>query len=109
VSALRPALKNPATYLVALGVFALLVGFDASREPSRQLTASAYVSAVHAYQRVGRPLLEGRVRCRYVPTCSEYSIEAVERHGIGAGVVMSVKRLARCQRAVPLGTSDPVV
>jgi putative membrane protein insertion efficiency factor len=87
---------------------AALLGLDARREPSRQLSASAWVAGVRAYQRLGRPLLEGRVRCRYVPTCSQYSIEAVERHGIARGLALTADRLSRCRRSVPLGTPDPL-
>ena len=35
--------------------------------------------------------------CRYYPTCSEYFLRAVERHGLWRGGWMGVKRIARCQ------------
>lgn len=34
--------------------------------------------------------------CRYVPTCSEYAMEAVERHGTLVGLWLAAKRLLRC-------------
>lgn len=34
--------------------------------------------------------------CRFTPTCSEYTIEAVEKHGLSKGLVMGAKRLSRC-------------
>ena len=34
--------------------------------------------------------------CRYFPTCSSYSREAVERHGARRGLWLGLKRLARC-------------
>ncbi|HTV66315.1 MAG TPA: membrane protein insertion efficiency factor YidD [Bryocella sp.] len=34
--------------------------------------------------------------CRFVPTCSEYAMEAVERHGALRGSLMAVARLLRC-------------
>jgi len=45
--------------------------------------------------------------CRYLPTCSEYAREAVERHGLGRGSLLAVWRLLRCR---PWGGSgyDPV-
>jgi putative membrane protein insertion efficiency factor len=35
-------------------------------------------------------------QCRYLPTCSEYALEAVSRHGSLAGSWLAMRRLARC-------------
>ncbi len=45
--------------------------------------------------------------CRYVPTCSQYALEAIELHGIIKGGVLAAKRIGRCH---PWGGSgyDPV-
>ena len=45
--------------------------------------------------------------CRYLPTCSEYSIEALETHGLIKGIFISLKRILSCH---PWGNSgfDPV-
>lgn len=45
--------------------------------------------------------------CRFVPTCSEYAMEAIEKHGPWTGLKMAVCRVARCH---PFGSSgyDPV-
>jgi putative membrane protein insertion efficiency factor len=45
--------------------------------------------------------------CRYVPTCSEYAIEAVERYGALRGALMALFRLLRCH-PFALGGYDPV-
>lgn len=34
--------------------------------------------------------------CRFTPTCSEYTIEALEKHGFIKGSVLGIKRLFRC-------------
>lgn len=41
-------------------------------------------------------------RCRHLPSCSEYSEEALSRHGLWAGGWMTLGRICRCQ---PYGTS----
>ena len=46
--------------------------------------------------------------CRYVPTCSEYAMEALERYGALRGGAMAVWRLLRCHPFVK-GGYDPVV
>ena len=60
--------------------------------------------AIAAYQRA----FEGRPSpCRFFPTCSEYSREAIESHGSGRGLWLTVRRLARCHPFGPSGF-DPV-
>jgi hypothetical protein len=34
--------------------------------------------------------------CRFYPTCSEYSIEALKKHGLFKGLYLSIKRIAKC-------------
>ena len=46
--------------------------------------------------------------CRYVPTCSEYAMEAVERFGVMRGILMAGWRVLRCHPFVH-GGYDPVV
>jgi putative membrane protein insertion efficiency factor len=69
------------------------------------VTSVALSAVVRVYQLVVSPLLPPA--CRFLPTCSEYAVEAIERHGAGRGIVLAIKRLARCH---PWGGSgyDPV-
>ena len=46
--------------------------------------------------------------CRYVPTCSEYAMEAVERYGALRGGMMAAWRVVRCH-PLAKGGLDPVV
>ncbi len=63
------------------------------------------VAALRIYKRWISPMLPAA--CRYSPTCSEYMIEAVEKHGVARGVWMGLKRLGRCH-PFHEGGFDPV-
>lgn len=108
MSALWKFLKLPQTYLALMFCLVVLIAGDSCRRPENQITARLYVAGVHMYQAVGRPLLKGHIQCRYNPTCSDYSIAAVQRFGIRRGLIMTKRRIESCQTTVPLGTYDPV-
>jgi uncharacterized protein len=105
---LRWLLRRPEFYLLAAIAVVAGVGWDSGRAPERQITAGVYVQAVRAYQHVVRPIIAPFARCRFTPTCSEYSIEAVRRFGIRRGLVLTTRRLLSCRPSVPVGTADPV-
>ena len=47
-------------------------------------------------------------RCRFIPTCSEYAIEALNEYGTIKGSIMAVKRVLKCNPWGPSGY-DPVI
>ncbi len=57
------------------------------------------------YKRFISPMLPPS--CRFVPTCSEYAYEAVEKYGVIRGGWMGVRRILRCHPFYP-GGYDPV-
>jgi len=63
------------------------------------------VQFLRGYKWLISPLLPPA--CRYVPTCSEYALEAIERHGAFWGTWMGVARLLRCHPFTK-GGYDPV-
>ena len=60
---------------------------------------------IRFYQKVVSPWAPAS--CRYSPTCSSYSIEAFQKHGLWKGFVLTIKRIGSCH---PWGGSgyDPV-
>ncbi len=60
---------------------------------------------IKIYQRLISPLTAPS--CRHIPTCSAYTIEAIDKHGAVRGSWLALKRISRCH---PWGTSgyDPV-
>lgn len=64
-----------------------------------------FLLPVYFYRYSISPLLGPR--CRYTPTCSQYAIEAVKKHGIIKGGWLAIKRISSCH---PWGGSgyDPV-
>lgn len=104
----RRILRHPGLYVSALVLIVFAVAWDTGRRPGIQVTARLYVGAVRAYQVALGPVLKWAVQCRYRPTCSEYSVEAVQRFGIRRGLVLTIRRVLSCGPRVPPGTYDPV-
>ncbi|HEY0151805.1 MAG TPA: membrane protein insertion efficiency factor YidD [Longimicrobium sp.] len=59
------------------------------------MLARAMIAAIRFYQKGISPLKPPV--CRFMPTCSQYGAEAIERYGAARGGWLLVKRLARCQ------------
>lgn len=66
----------------------------------------AVLAMLRAYQWALSPLLPPA--CRYVPTCSQYAVEAVEEYGAFRGGLKAAARLLRCH-PFARGGFDPVV
>ena len=47
------------------------------------------------------------IKCKYYPTCSEYTKQAIEKYGLFRGTVMGIKRISRCRPGGGCGY-DPV-
>jgi putative membrane protein insertion efficiency factor len=63
------------------------------------------VAVLDFYKRAISPWLPRA--CRFEPTCSVYAREAIDRHGLGRGTALALRRLLRCQ-PFHRGGFDPV-
>ncbi len=69
--------------------------------PSKQ----SAILMIRTYQKIISPLLGQH--CRFYPSCSQYTLEAIEEWGLSKGILLGMKRLSKCH---PLneGGIDPV-
>ena len=63
------------------------------------------LALVHGYQLLISPFVGGA--CRFEPSCSVYAATAIEEHGLLRGLLLSLKRMARCHPLARPGF-DPV-
>ena len=70
-----------------------------------KLWKSLFILPIKFYQIAISPILPNT--CRHLPTCSEYTIEAIKTYGVFKGTIKGAYRILRCN---PLGTSgyDPI-
>ena len=65
------------------------------------------IGLVRCYQKYLSPL-KRRYHCIYIPTCSQYAIEAIEKYGAFKGGWLAFKRICRCNPFSKRGPYDPV-
>jgi uncharacterized protein len=53
-----------------------------------------FIALIKLYQWIVSPILGPK--CRFTPTCSQYAIEALKKHGVFKGLWLTVRRLSRC-------------
>ncbi|KAI4356485.1 hypothetical protein L6164_000507 [Bauhinia variegata] len=95
---LRP-LQNPAPlHPIALALEDNSNPETVQHDEVNNLGVKAALSMLRFYKSEISPILQGS--CCYVPTCSEYSMEAYKRYGVLKGTILTSWRLCRCN---PLG------
>ncbi|MEY3620532.1 MAG: hypothetical protein RLZZ391_898 [Bacteroidota bacterium] len=61
----------------------------------KKIIAFPFVVLIKFYQYVLSPYLGGS-KCRYTPSCSQYTMDAIKKYGPIKGVFLGAKRLSRC-------------
>ncbi len=90
-------------------VLAIAALCDWTRPPDKQVSVLLYqVIVIDGYRLILQPPGRYFIRCRFRPTCSVYSEQAMHAHGFPKGLWMTTSRLFRCMPWVPFGTEDPV-
>lgn len=64
------------------------------------------IAMVRFYQKYISPC-KGRPSCRFIPTCSQYALEALEKYGAIKGSLLAIRRILRCH-PFSAGGYDPV-
>jgi uncharacterized protein len=64
-----------------------------------------FIFLIKIYQRTLSRVMPSS--CRFYPSCSEYGVQAIQKHGIFKGSWLTIKRIGRCQPFHP-GGYDPV-
>lgn len=63
------------------------------------------IGIIRFYQKFISPVKPGK--CRFYPTCSQYTLQAIEKYGAFKGSILGVKRICRCHPFHP-GGYDPL-
>ena len=67
----------------------------------------AAIALIRIYQAALSPILPFNY-CRFIPSCSNYTLEAVEKHGMPHGLYLGMRRLLRCHPFHKHAGYDPV-
>lgn len=65
------------------------------------------IKIIEFYQKYISPILAHFSHCKYTPTCSVYSKEAINKYGVCKGMILSIWRILRCN-PFSKGGFDPV-
>ena len=71
------------------------VGLTESPRERRRLLRTAAIAPIRLYQLLVSPLVPANT-CKYHPSCSEYAVLAIRKHGVLSGLRLAAWRLLRC-------------
>jgi putative membrane protein insertion efficiency factor len=71
------------------------------------LISKLFIGIIRKYQKYISPTLSFFAKCPYTPSCSNYAIEAIKKHGVIKGSALGLWRILRCN-PFSKGGYDPV-
>lgn len=55
------------------------------------------IRLINGYQKhISKNISKGKIKCKYYPSCSEYTKQAIEKYGAGKGTLIGTYRILRC-------------
>lgn len=84
--------------LLILGMLAFII--DVTKSPDKQSSAKLTTYTIRIYQQNISPVFQGKVKCVYQISCSDYAIMAIEEYGFVRGLYLSVGRITHCRQNV---------
>lgn len=75
-------------------------------ESDKEVMSSSMIMAIGFYKKFISPLLPPA--CRFLPTCSQYGVQAIEKYGPQKGLILTAWRLARCSPFGGKGYDPPI-
>lgn len=79
-----------------LAAIFILIMFDVSQMPEKQVTAKVLIFGITVYQKTLSHRLSGLIQCKFQPTCSHYTKTSIEYYGAFWGTIKGAQRLWRC-------------
>ena len=70
-----------------------------------KMISKFFIALITIYQKFFSPMLGSN--CRFQPTCSEYTVEAIHKFGAFSGIILGLKRIIKCRPGGGCGF-DPV-
>ncbi len=101
------SLNNMILKVIAL-VVAMAAGaacLDMFRAPEKQITGALLVRSIEGYQKYLSSIIP--TKCKFKPTCSEYSKTAIRKYGSFKGGLLSIWRIMRCSPLTDGGVDYP--
>ena len=109
LAAASPKKRKSHLKLIAAVVITAAALLDWTRAPREQWSVRFYdLAVIKSYRTLLHPITSKVSRCRFRPTCSRYSEEAMHARGFPEGMLLTLWRLMRCGPWVKPGTHDEV-